>query len=637
MTREQFDALIHKLEAVSQKNPRLYVFRVAGMVALAYAYLLLILLGSLAMCVLMIVMVFAAPATIKLAIIGLIAFGSLLTAVLRGMWVKLKPPTGQEITRADAPKLFALLDELRAGLNCAPFHKVLMMGDINAGVIQIPRLGIFGWHQNYLLIGLPLMQSLSPEEFKAVLAHEFAHSSRGHGRFGNWLYRVRRTWEQIFDQMARRRTRWGAVLLKFINWFWPLFNGHVFVLARANEYEADACSVRFAGADATASALTRVKTDGALTAEKFWPEVHGLVKQLDSPPDNVMLRLAKAYNAGAAPDEAARWMRHAFQIETNNLDTHPCLKDRLKAIGRLPETVQKGEIPLQTPPRPAVSAAEFFLAGHAEVIAKKISEDWRKAVKAQWESRHKQAAKLAEELSGMEKPNDSPPDVAQLWEKARKICELGSDAEAVPFLEQTLALDPKHAGANFVLARHYLQKDDDRGIALIEAAIASDPLLTVNGCNLLYAYYNRTGRREMLRPIENRVDEFNKLAAVAQQERALLTARDSFYEHGLTAQQIQALQAVFAAEPDIEKVAVARKKVLHFPHRPCFGVALKLKVPWYSFRSSSHNQQLIQRMLKQVKLPGNFIIFVRHKNLESLGAKIFAVRDSVVYRRAESK
>src|SRR4029078_11357063 len=105
------------------------------------------------------------------------------------------------LSREQAPKLFAVLEEIRTALNCSPFHHVLLIGEHNAAVVQVPRLGVFGWHRNYLLIGLPLLQSLGPDEFKAVMAHEFAHSSRGHGSFGNWLYRMRRSWDQIFEQM----------------------------------------------------------------------------------------------------------------------------------------------------------------------------------------------------------------------------------------------------------------------------------------------------------------------------------------------------------------------------------------------------------------------------------------------------
>jgi len=628
VTREEFDVLIQELEKVSRKNPRLYNCRIIGLVALAYAYLVLVLFGSLALCLAMIAMVIYVPAAIKFAIVGLVAFGGIFQAVLRGLWVKLEPPKGLPVTREEAPKLFALLDELRAALDCKPFHKVLIIGDLNAGVVQVPRLGIFGWHRNYLVLGLPLMQSLAPDEFKAVLAHEFAHSSRGHGRFGNWLYRVRRTWAQIFEQMAKQRTRFGGVLFKFLNWFWPVFNGHAFVLARANEYEADACSVRLAGADAAVSALIRSRVDGALLGEKFWPGIFSNANQEKEPPADVLLALNQTLKNGPAADDAARWLRQAFLIETNNADTHPCLKDRLRAIGRLP-----AEIPSLPPPKPPQTATDFFLGARAEIIARQMSEEWRKFIAPKWAAQYEHAKKIANELAGLEKPSDAPRSAAQIWEKAQKLVELHGDAAAVPALEQVIALEPGHAAANFILGRYHLQKDDPRGVAFVETAITSDPALTPNGCNLLYAHFNRTGQHDKLRPLENRVDEFQKLTVLARQERARILAVDTFIAHELTGQQIADLRKIFSSEPDICSAAVVRKRLAHFPNSPCFAIGLKIKVAWWKPRGRGANKELVRRVFKQVRLPGHFLVFVNEKNLKALGVKVFAAPDAVIYQR----
>lgn len=632
MTREEFDVFIQKLEGASRKNPRRYITRVIGLVVLAYLYLLLMLFGSLALCILMIVMVVYAPFTIKFAILGLIAFGGIFLAVLRGLWVRLEPPKGEKVARKQAPKLFAMLDELRAALNCKSFHQVLIINDVNAGVYQVPRLGIFGWHRNYLVIGLPLMLMLAPDEFKAVLAHEFAHSSRGHGRFGNWLYRVRRTWAQIFEQMAKRRTRWGGILFKFLNWFWPVFNGHAFVLARANEYEADACSIRLAGADAATSALIRTRVDGTFLGEKIWPGIFARATHEKEPPANVMLILDQNLKNGPAAEDAARWLRQSFLIETNNADTHPCLKDRLRAIGRLPAEIESGKFPENALPALERNAAELFLGDFAVVVAQKMSEDWRKSIAPQWKIRHEKMQKIAGELVGLEKPGDIPPTPSQIWEKALKTIELHGDSAALAMLEQIVALEPKHAGANFILGRHYLETDDSRGVDFIESAMVSDPATAQNGLKLLHQYYNRTGQRDKLRPLENRYDDFQKQNQLAKQERSRITAADTFMPHRLSGQQIADLQKILSSEPDIRSAAVAQKKLMLFPNSPCFAIALRIKVSWWKARSNNASNQVVHRIVKQIRLPGHFTVFVDEKNLRGLGAKVFSTPGSVIYQ-----
>lgn len=635
MKREDFDALIRRLEGVSRQNPRLYFARVVGLVLLAYGYLGLILLGTLMLSLATVAMVIFFPnaLTIKLGLVGLVLFGGLFWAIARGLWIRVEPPTGLCVTREQTPRLFALLDELRTALDCQPFHQVLLVGDHNAAVVQIPRLGLFGWHRNYLLLGLPLLQSLAPDEFKAVLAHEFAHSSRGHGRFGNWIYRVRRSWDRIFEQMARQGTGGGALLTKFLHWFWPRFNAHAFVLSRANEYEADACSVRLAGADAAASALMRLPVDGEFLTERFWPDLYARANQEKEPPANALLVLGQALKTGPTLEDSNRWMRQAFLMETNYSDTHPCLKDRLRAMKRLPAGVERGEFPLTRPPVPPVNAADFFLADQAERLAAQLSEDWRKGMAPLWAERHEQARKLAAELAELEKAAAPPSGVEELWRRAQKQIELHGDAAAATVIEQILSLDRQHGGANFIRGRMLLERDDASGVKFIESALASDPTLTPEGCNLLYGHFNRTGQREKLRSLEERMDHFQEAAAKAQRERSQITPKDTFLFHELIPTQTAALGQLFETEVEIASVAVARKLVQVFPQQPCFVIALRLKVPWWKPRSSATSQKLVNRLVERIELPGHFLVFVDEGNLKALAKKVFAAPDARIYER----
>src|SRR5262249_32090144 len=115
-------------------------------------------------------------------------------AVLKNLLIKIPETDGGVVDRAQAPGPFSMLDELGARLNCKPFYRVQLTFKQNAGVAQIPRLGVLGWSRSYLLLGLPLLDGCSREEIRAVLAHEFAHLSRNHGRFFHWIYRLRKSW-----------------------------------------------------------------------------------------------------------------------------------------------------------------------------------------------------------------------------------------------------------------------------------------------------------------------------------------------------------------------------------------------------------------------------------------------------------
>lgn len=218
MEREQFDALVKKIEEVAEKQPGGYKARVLGLALLGYGYLSGILGGILGLGLVGVWLLTLGHGTgylvSKKLLIPLVA---LAFVVIRAMWVRIAPPEGIPLARTDYPLLFRILDNMRSRLKGPRIHAVLLTDEFNAAVSQVPRLGILGWPKNYLILGLPLMQALSPHQLKAVLAHEYGHLSGAHGKFSAWIYRIRRTWYQLMEQFDQEE-RWGrGIFQKFFD------------------------------------------------------------------------------------------------------------------------------------------------------------------------------------------------------------------------------------------------------------------------------------------------------------------------------------------------------------------------------------------------------------------------------------
>ena len=277
MTNDEFDALVARLESQAVRRPLLYKMRVLMLALLGYGYITFMLIGLLLMTLLSLAVLKGIG--LKLAIPLLI----LIWAVLKALWVKLEAPEGRRLTRKEAPALFAMIDDLRRRLKAPRFHRVLVTHDFNACVVQTPRLGIFGWHRNYLVIGLPLMKTLNVEQFRAVLAHEFGHLAGGHGRVSNWIYRLRLSWHTLMSSLTSEG-RFGTFLFRrFFNWYVPYFTAYSFPLARANEYEADAAAARLTSPSSIAEALTAVNVVGRYLDERYWADIHRSASDLPRP------------------------------------------------------------------------------------------------------------------------------------------------------------------------------------------------------------------------------------------------------------------------------------------------------------------------------------------------------------------
>jgi len=632
LTREQFDELVRDVEQRFAQRPAALRRRLAGLVAVGYAGLLAGLLGAMVLATLFFAAMFYADmeGKILLAIVGTIILlvGSLGTLCV--LFVRLPAPEGRKITRSEAPALNAWLDELTTVLRSAPFHEVLATPSCNASVVQVPRLGVFGWPRNYLLLGLPLMEQLSPDEFRAVLAHEFAHLSREHGRFSRWIYRLRLTWERIFEEMSRP-TQAGIsfrpLIIRFVDWFWPRFNAHAFVLSRLNEYEADAVAARTAGAPQLAASLQRLALHSRHLVESVWPEIWKSANTAAQPPEGIFIHLREAMRAGPAPEVHRLWLEEEFRLTTTNADTHPCLTDRLRAIGQSRDAAREASWSVVD-----TSAAESLLGPALETIRAAVELQWRKECEANWRERHGRATALNHRLTSIDQaPGASTADTDKLWDRTHVLLELHGDGEAEPLLRELLALQPTHPAANFHLGRVLIEKNDDSGEPHLERAMREETEWVPHACRILHDYHHRHGRTAKMREIDARMDRYEQQLAASHVERSSVTASDALIPHGLSAAELAALHEALSAEPDLAIAELARKELKHFPEQKLFLLCVRARRRWHGWPDIDAEHGLVNRLTKRVRLPGRVLVFAPTGGFRALARKLRTVADITVH------
>ncbi|MDB6071406.1 MAG: hypothetical protein JWL81_2577, partial [Verrucomicrobiales bacterium] len=597
-----------------------------------YSFILLVFAGALALTAGVVAMLVLAPnfLTLKIAVVVGATTGGLSWAILKAVWIRLEAPTGLRLDRENAPALMDLLESMRTRLNAAAFHRVLLTPEYNASVCQVPLLGMFGWHRNYLSLGLPLLQSLSAPEFEGVLAHECAHLARGHAGLGNWLYRMRRSWQQLIHQLQRQQNGGGRVFSKFLHWFWPRFNAHAFVNSRANEYEADAVAAQLVGPERMATALTRVAVYGRHLNEGFWAPVMRRVQHEPAPPGNIFQEMQSVLKRGPGLDLESRWMHRAFLVNTDNDDTHPCLRERLENLGGRPD----GAVDSRLPPLTGPSAAEHYLGGHGDALISRLAKEWADLVQAGWAREHAETKAIADRLTaegGAEVRGPAPVDV--LWSKAEAVMRLGGPGAAQELIDEILIRELTHADALFSRGAWRLSQDDGGGVRDVERAMEYDPEWKHAGLQSLGAYYHRHGMGAELKDVRQRFETFLSTQGEVLQERSGVALNDPLKAHGLSQGQLEDFQRILAAEPVIA-AAWCAQKVLRLSRKGHLHVlCVEVKVPFWRLRTDGADQAMIQRLSRALPFPDECVVFVRKKDLIHLGDKIKRMADSRVYRR----
>lgn len=449
--RERHIEQVRAFEQLARRNPKAYASRVRWFARLGYAFVFGLIGFSvvLFLATLWLMIAFKSAALIKLALV----VGGVAYFLIRSLFVRIPPGRGVEIKRSDAPKLVDTVEDLRKQLKTPPIHGITVDESFNASAGQRPRFGLFGPTENTLTVGLPYMMAVSPDELRATVAHELGHFSGAHGKFGAAIYRQNVTWMRIWEDLGDGSA--SKILRAFLNWYMPRFAALTFVLRRANEYEADDAAVRTGGAKANASDLLRFEVQGRFVETEFWPALYSQVEQSEAPPASVMSSLSDSLAQRIETDKAAGWLREAFARKTDYEDTHPCLVDRLEAMGELqiPETDADWDMLANQFSEPAKpSAAEFFFGHELGTISVKVDKLWLDAVSGRWQERHHQsvAARAAIEHS------------ASASEKADHLLELEGLETAVKYYEEALETEPDNAKANYFVGLWLAQNRDSK-------------------------------------------------------------------------------------------------------------------------------------------------------------------------------
>ncbi|MDX2307986.1 MAG: M48 family metalloprotease [Hyphomicrobium sp.] len=615
--RKRFERLVQKAEAEIATNPEGYRLRLVLLAALGYVVivgllvLLITILGGTVYAALMSSGLLILLVKSKLFIVLAVAIWIL----FRSLFVRISAPTGLPLARSDYPRLWGEVDGLRSSLAALPVHEAVLTGDMNAAVAQTPRFGIFGPHKNTLVLGLELLMTLSPQQARSVLAHEFGHLSGSHGRFGNWIYRKRLTWARIGQAFSERGGLAAAPMTSFISWYVPRLTGYSFALARNQEYEADAVAVRLTTREDAAAALMLVNVRDEITRETFWkpllqrailepePETQTFTKlfqHLKSVPVNATLADVKL---GAA-----------LRVKTGYADTHPALRDRLKAIAAGPVSLHPGE-----------TAAESWLGKKLGEVLAHFDLEWLERNGEAWRQRHETAQASRRHLEQLaQKPADELTQ-AESWQVATLIEDVCPDADPLPAYLAYKDKYPHDRDADFAIGRiQLIEREDPRGLAYLEIA-ADDPRHAEVAAGLIAAYHQSHERPDLAEVWQSRAEVAYDRMSAAQVERNDVLPADTFQPPRLDAALLVAFGEAVGCAPvaqKIKRVWIAEKVVAQFPEWPIYVVLAEPHL--FTLAKEEIGQRLAAELSQSTELPHTWLFLTTSSTSRKLASKLKA-------------
>ena len=189
-------------------------------------------------------------------------------------------PMRMEIRESDHPQLFSFLKELTTETQTRFPKKIFLSADVNARVFYDSSFwSMFFPVRKNLEIGMGLVNCINRSEFRAIMAHEFAHFSQGTMKLGTFTYNVNRVMNDLlynntdYEEFLKGWGKMHGVLAicagvtvrisRMIQWalrnVHHLINKNYLALSRQMEFEADRIAAQVAGSNNLINALARVR------------------------------------------------------------------------------------------------------------------------------------------------------------------------------------------------------------------------------------------------------------------------------------------------------------------------------------------------------------------------------------------
>ncbi len=240
-------------------------------------------------------------------------------------------PPWPALTRREESRLFRLLDAVARATGQRMPKTVYLTPEVNAWVAQ--RGGVLGMGgQRVMGLGLPLLAVLTERELFAVLAHEFGHFHGGDTKLGPIIYRTRSAMGRTIEALEEHSSALRWVFLAY----GKLFIAVTHAISRYQERLADALAASVAGSTALSSALKKIH-GAALAFDSYWSNeatpalANGLLPPLAAGFDRFVRSERVEHAMQTALDRALA------EDQASGHDTHPPLRERLRALAGMPD------------------------------------------------------------------------------------------------------------------------------------------------------------------------------------------------------------------------------------------------------------------------------------------------------------
>lgn len=542
---------------------------------------------------------------------------------------------GLVVTKAEVPVLFEHLEHVRQQLKALPIDQVILTENYDATVTQYAQFGILGPRQVVLELGLPLLMTLSEQEFRALLAHEMTCISLQHARLQWWALYMRAVWVQVAEEMMKKRgllvSFFRPFFVRYALWYGEFMRPY----AAKQEWLADQRSAEVTSPEVVASLFLHARMRGHRFSQTFMPRIYEQIKTQTSPPAHFFDLWADDVRTPIEREEYERFLHQELNAVRGAVDDSPTFQQRLDALGvsHFPYVPDK-----------EVYIHELLAPSYIDIM-EEMNAVWKMMRKESWNERYHFVVEMVQKASEVAYVmRHSPEKVTdeQRWEYACYVEQTENAERAFPLYEAYLHSHPQFLPANFAVGRILLQRGDYTGIALLEKTMEEqedgklDFDYVLEGSHAILQFYHARGEKHQVEQMLQRLESYQRQYEQAIAERERLDETMTLVEHDCSSGRIAEMSDQLRNYPFVEAAYFVQKQ-LELTREPIYVLGVVFKRSLLPFLNVYPSY--LEQLADELSLPDETVIaclnndhlfFIRSE----LHERVQLVPNSLIYEKA---
>lgn len=185
-------------------------------------------------------------------------------------------PAGRVVSRDEAPALYRMIAELHAEYGKPAIHRVLIDDGTDVRVALTPAGGLSPWTKRTLIIGLPVLQTLSPAQLRVLLARGIGPLSLRNLDLATRLHQLNDLWAQ-YHGLRHHASPVARLVGRLFSVYAPFYRTLSLGITYHAELHADGCALDIINDEIVVDGISMHTATRHYLEQRYWPTIKRMV------------------------------------------------------------------------------------------------------------------------------------------------------------------------------------------------------------------------------------------------------------------------------------------------------------------------------------------------------------------------